>query len=62
MSIRKYVTSGEANSWPRQYARKHRRLPDAVRALIDAMDEANQEYAIINFCEERIRMAKGLRK
>jgi hypothetical protein len=59
--MKKYMTSGNPNSWPRKVARKHRRLPDAVKALEKAgLDEYNFEHAIVEFCEERIRMAKGL--
>ena len=60
-SSRLYRTSGEPNSWPRKVARKQRRLPDALSDLIAAMDDANQRYALQEFIEERIRMAKGLK-
>lgn len=45
-------------SWPRKIARRYSRLDKAVDRLLECVDDSNHKFAIVEFVDERIKLAK----
>ena len=48
---------GHPDNWPRRIARKYDELDYALNALMEHVDEGNQNFALIEFIRERVIMA-----
>lgn len=56
------TTQGHVGNWPRRLARQYPDFTMAVNALLDNIDSDNQDFAIPEFIDERVKMALEARE